>query len=180
MSVWEITLMNVYTYNDDYMRYFVRKIRKGGRCSSLNQYYKSINSDEVFSFISRGLNPNGNICEISVKNFNIINKQRKLIENDHDSQFEDSGKIDSHEKAKHINNEVSKLAKDGKLKILNFDKVMMDFDAFTLYPSADWDANSVFPEIQSGIAFKPHMENIYVKAFNFQTFNQNGKERAIF
>ena len=27
----------IYTYNDEYMRYFVRQSVKGGRCSSLNQ-----------------------------------------------------------------------------------------------------------------------------------------------
>ena len=55
----------------------------------------------------------------------------------------------------------------------------MDFDATSLYPSAMWDENSVYPKIESGFAFKPHMNNVYVEAFNNQTFNQDGDESAI-
>ena len=31
----------VYTYNDEYMRWFVRQSIKGGRVLAFNQYYKS-------------------------------------------------------------------------------------------------------------------------------------------
>ena len=31
----------IYTYNDEYMRHFVRKSKKGGRCVAFNQYYKT-------------------------------------------------------------------------------------------------------------------------------------------
>ena len=43
----------IYTYNDEFMRHFVRQSIKGGRCSALNEYYKSNFSDEVFKFISK-------------------------------------------------------------------------------------------------------------------------------
>ena len=55
----------------------------------------------------------------------------------------------------------------------------MDFDATSFYPSAMWDEKSVYPKIETGFAFKPHMKNIYVEAFNNQTFNQDGNESAI-
>ena len=55
---------------------------------------------------------------------------------------------------------------------------MMDFDATSLYPSAMWDENSVYPKIESGFSFEPHMNNVYVEAFNNQTFNQDGDESA--
>ena len=55
----------------------------------------------------------------------------------------------------------------------------MDFDATSLYPSAMWDENSVYPKIETGFAFKPHMNKTYVEAFNNQTFNQDGDESAI-
>ena len=55
---------------------------------------------------------------------------------------------------------------------------MMDYDATSLYPSAMWDENSVYPKIETGFAFKPHMNIVYVKAFNNQTFNQDGDESA--
>ena len=56
---------------------------------------------------------------------------------------------------------------------------MMDYDATSPYPSAMWDENSVYPKIESGFAFKPHMNNVYVETFNNQTFNQDGDEFAI-
>ena len=42
-----------------------------------------------------------------------------------------------------------------------------------------WDENSVYPKIETGLAFKPHMNDVYVEAFNNQTFNQDGDESAI-
>ena len=56
---------------------------------------------------------------------------------------------------------------------------MMDFDATSLYPSAMWDENSVYSRIENVFAFIPHTNNICVKAFINQAFNQNGNESAI-
>ena len=55
----------------------------------------------------------------------------------------------------------------------------MDFDATSLYPNAMYDENSVYPKIESGFAFKPYMNDVYVKSFNDQTFNQDADESAI-
>ena len=55
----------------------------------------------------------------------------------------------------------------------------MDFDATSFYPSAMRDENSVYPKIETGFAFKPHMSSIYVETFNKQTFNQDVIECAI-
>ena len=56
---------------------------------------------------------------------------------------------------------------------------MMDFGATSLDPSAIWDEESIYPEIENGFAFKPHMNITYVEAFNNQTFIQDGNESAI-
>ena len=55
----------------------------------------------------------------------------------------------------------------------------MDFDASRLYPFAMWDEKSVYPKIETGLAFKPHMNHVYVEAFNNQTFYQDSKESAV-
>ena len=49
----------------------------------------------------------------------------------------------------------------------------MDFDATSIYPSAIWDENSVYPKRETGYAFKPHMNDVFVNEFNNQTFNQD-------
>ena len=42
-----------------------------------------------------------------------------------------------------------------------------------------WHEKSVYPKIESGVCFKPDMNDVYVEAFNDQTFNQDGDETAI-
>ena len=171
----------IYNYNDEFMRHFVRKVIKGGRCSALNQYYKSNISKEVFNIISKELNvnDNDNVCEIIFTYFEYTNKHRKIIEDEYDSQFIDYRNNVEEERTEHINKEVSKLPKHKKLQKLDVNDVMMDFDATSLYPSGMWDENSVYPKIEAGFAFKPHMNDIYVGAFNNQTFNEDGDESAI-
>ena len=66
-----------------------------------------------------------------------------------------------------------------ELSKLDSNKTQMDFDATSLYPSAMWDENSVYPKIETGFAFKPHMNDVYVEAFNNQTFNEDGDESSI-
>ena len=164
------------------MRNFVRQSIKGGRCSALNQYYRSNISQEVFNIISKELNVNGkdNVCEFIDKYFEYTNKQRKITEDEYDSKFEDYRDIDVEERTEHINKELNKLAIHKKLQKLNVDNnVMMDYDGNSLYPSAMWDENSVYPKIETGFAFKPHLNDVYVEAFNNQTFNQDGDESAI-
>ena len=54
----------------------------------------------------------------------------------------------------------------------------MDFDATSLYPSAVWYEKSVYPKNRNWIASKPHMNAVYVEAFNNQTFNPDGNESS--
>ena len=50
--------------------------------------------------------------------------------------------------------------------------LLWDFDAVKLYPSAMWDEKSIYPRIETGYAFKSHMNDELVNKFNNQTFNQ--------
>ena len=56
---------------------------------------------------------------------------------------------------------------------------MMEFDATYLYPSAMSDEKPIQPKLETGFAFKPHMENVHEEAFRTQTFDQDGNESAI-
>ena len=55
----------------------------------------------------------------------------------------------------------------------------MDYDTTSLYPSGMWDEKSVYPKKESGFAFKPDFNDVYVEAFNNQSFNQDGDEYVI-
>ena len=169
----------VYKYTDPFMRYFVKQSIKGGRCTALNQYYETAISDEVFNFFSKDLAIYGNICEILDKYFEYTYKHRKLIEDEYHSQFDDYRENDEEERTKHINKEFNKLTIHKKLRKWNLNDVVMDFDATSFYPSTTWDEKSVYPKVEIGFAFKPHINKTYIDAFLNQTFNQDGNESAI-
>ena len=161
------------------MRCFVRKAIKGGRCNAFNQHYKSQISDEVFNIISKELNFNGNICEILEKYFEFLNKYEKQYAKEFDSKYNDYRDIDQKEKEKYVNRKLNMLPIHKELSKLDSNKTQMDFDATSLYPSAMRDEKSVYPKIETGFAFKPHMNNVYVEALNNQSFNENGDKSAI-
>ena len=168
----------IYTYNDEYMRPFVRQCLKGIRCVSLNPRYKSSLSDKVFDIILEKLNVNGKVCENIDKFFEYTNKLKKT-EKKYDSQFKDYRDNNEEERIKHINKELNKLTIQKNLQKLNLKDVLMDLDATSLYPSDMWDEKSVYPKKESGFHFEPYMNDVYVKAFINQTFNQEGNESAI-
>ena len=54
----------IYTYNDKYMRHFVRQSFKGGRVCVFNQYYKSKICGDILKIISEELNVIGENYDI--------------------------------------------------------------------------------------------------------------------
>ena len=56
---------------------------------------------------------------------------------------------------------------------------MIDFEPTSLYTSAMWDDNSLHPNMETGFAFEPYLNDVSVEAFNIQRFNHKGKESAI-
>ena len=93
----------IYLYTETFMRNFVRKAIKGGRCNAFNQHYKSEISDEVFNFISKELNVNGNICDILEKYFEFLNKHVKQYAKEFDSKYDDYRDNNEKEKTDFIN-----------------------------------------------------------------------------
>ena len=172
----------IYTYTDPFMRNFVRKAIKRGRCNAFIQYYKSEISDEVFNIISKELNVDnvgGNVCDILEKYFEFLNKHEKEYEKEFDSKYNDYRDINPKEKEKYVDEKLNKLPIHKELSKLDSNKTQMSYDATSLYPSAMWDCNSVYPKIETGFVFKPHMNKTYVEAFNSQTFNEDGDESGI-
>ena len=139
----------------------------------------------------------GVACALSLGNkilhkliINKYNKYKKQYERDQqtvekqyakefDSKYNDYRDIDQKEKEKYVNRKLNMLPIHKELCKLDSNKTQMDFDATSLYPSAMWDEKSVYPKIETGFAFKPHMNDVYVEAFNNQTFNEDGGESAI-
>ena len=51
----------IYTYNDKYMRWFVRQSIKGGRVCAFNQYYKTKHFEDIKKIISKFLDVKGTV-----------------------------------------------------------------------------------------------------------------------
>ena len=149
----------IYTYIDPFMRNFVRKAIKGGRCNAFNKYYKSENSDKVFNIISKKLNVNGNICDLLEKYFEFLNKYEKQYAKEFNSKYHDYRDINQKEKTNYINKKLNMLPIHEELSKLDSNKTQMDYDATSLYPSAMSDEKSTYPKIESGFAFKPYINN---------------------
>ena len=161
------------------MRKFLRKAIEGGRCNAFNQHYKSEVLGEVFNNISKELNVKGNECDILEKYFEFLNKREKQYATEFDSKNDDCRDIDQKEKTEYVNKKLNMLSLHKDLSKFDSNKTQMDFDATSLYTSAVWDEKSVYPKLETGFAFKPHMINVFIEAFINQTFNQDGYESAI-
>ena len=90
----------IYTYNDKYMRWFLRETIKGGRVCASNQYYKSKVCDDILKIISEELNVKGNIHDIIEAYLEYKNKHLKEFEKEYESKFNDytKQKVDEKEK----------------------------------------------------------------------------------
>ena len=78
-----------YTFNDKYVRSFIRKSIKGGRCGAFNRYLESNQCEEILNTIKKHLKIDDN--EIS----NIIDKYLKYINTKRDefkTEFEKNEK----------------------------------------------------------------------------------------
>ena len=125
----------------------------------------------MFIIISKKLNVNGNLYEILENYFKILNKDDKQYAKKLYLKYDDYRKIAEHEKSDYVNRKLNMLPIHKELSNIDSNKTQMDNDATSLYPSAMWDENSVYPKLEAGFAFRPHMNHVNVEAVNYKTFN---------
>ena len=162
----------IYTYNDKYVRHFVRQAAYGGRVCAFNQYYKSKSCDDILKNKSKKLNVEGNVYDKIEDYMNFKNEHYKIFEKGYESNFSDYRDEKIEEKENYINEKLSELPNHqliGQLKII---ELLWDFDCVSLYPSAMWDKKSIYPKIETGYAFEKHMNEELVEKINIQTFTQ--------
>ena len=90
-----------------------------------------------------------------------LNKFEKLYAKEFDSKYEDFRKVNQKEKIEYIR----MLLIHEQLSKLDLNKTQMDFDETNLHPSAIWDIVVVYPQIESGYTFKPHVKDVFVNDF---------------
>ena len=118
----------IYTYNDKYMRWFVRQAAYGGRVCAFNQYYKSKISDGILKIISEVLNVKGNVYDTIESYINLKNKHLKIIKDEYESKFNDHRDIKEEEMKEYINKKLSELPIHQLLQQLSLVDLMWDYD----------------------------------------------------
>ena len=162
----------IYTYNDKYLRWFVRQSIKGGRVCAFNQYYKSKHCDDILKAINKKLALKGTVYDTIEAYMEYKNKHFKIFEKEYEDQFNDYRDEDIEKKKKYINEKLSNLRLHEIIKRIELIHLLWDFDAVSLYPSAMWDEKSIYPRIETGYAFTRDMNDELVEKFNNQTFTQ--------
>ena len=164
----------IYTYNDKYMRWFVRQSIKGGRVYAFNQYYKSDHYTDIKRILSKelGVPKDANIYDIIEEYLRYKKKYFDIYEKEYESQFNDYRLENEDDKEKYINEKLGNLRIHKLLKQIELKELLWDFDATSLYPSAMWDEKSIYPRIETGYAFMRDMNKFLVHKFNNGNFNQ--------
>ena len=99
----------IYTYNDKYMRWFVRHSAYGGRTCAFNQYYKSKNCDDILKIISKEICVKQNDYDIIEAYMQYKNKHFIIFEKEYEDQFNDYRDENVEDKEKYINEKLTNL-----------------------------------------------------------------------
>ena len=75
-------------------------------------------------------------------------------------------------KEKYINEKLGNLRLHEKIKRIELIYLLWDFDAVSLYPSAMWNENSIYPGIETGYAYTKDMNDEIVEKNNSGIFSQ--------
>ena len=164
----------IYTYNDQYMRWFVRQSIKAGRVCAFNQYFKSKHFDDIERILSKELGVKRNICDIIEEYLSYKKKHYEVFEKEYGNQFNDYG-LENEDKEKYINEKLSNFRLHKLLKQIELIHLLWDYDANNLYPSAMWvenSENSIYPGKETGYAYTSDMNDELVNEFNIGKFNQ--------
>ena len=93
----------IYTYNDQYRRWFVRQSIKGGRVCAFNQKYKSNHYNDIKRFLSKELGVKGNIYDFIEEYLRYKKKHYEIFEKAYENQFNDY-RLENEEDKENYNN----------------------------------------------------------------------------
>ena len=96
----------IYTYDDKYMRWFVRQSINGGRVCSFNQYYKLKHCDDILKIINKEVAVKGTLYDTIEVYMEYKNNHFKIFEKEYESQFDDYRDENVEEKELYINKKI--------------------------------------------------------------------------
>ena len=156
-----------YTFNDKYVRDFIRKSIKGGRVGAFNKYFESNQCEEILNTIKTHLKINDNeISNIIDKYFKYINSKRDKFKIDFENGEKDYRKINKKELDKFLEKKLGELEISKDLQNIDKKDLLVSYDFNSLYPSAHIDKNSTWPKIETSYPFKKCMNESICTLFN--------------
>ena len=162
-----------YTFNDKYVRDFIRKSIKGGKVVALNRYFESNQCEEILNTLKKHLKIDDNeISNIIDKYLNYINTKREEYTLEFENGEKDYRKINKKELEKFLERKLGELNISKELQKINKDDLLVSYDFNSLYPSAQIDINSTWPKIETAYSFEKYMNDAVCYLFNSQKWNQ--------
>ena len=162
-----------YTFNNKYVRDFIRKPIKGGRVGALNRYFESNQCEEILNTIKKHLkiidNEISNIVDGYLKYINTKREEFKLKFENGEKHYR---KINTKELDKFLEKKLGELEISKELQKINKDDLIVSYDFNSLYPSAQIDKNSTWPRIETAYPFKKHMNESICTLFNSGRWNE--------
>ena len=162
-----------YTFNDKYVRDFIRKSIKGGIVGAFNRYFESNQFDEIMSTIKKHLKLNDNeISKIIDKYLKYINIKREEFKLKFENGEKDYRKINKKKFDNFLEKKLGELEISKELQKINKDDLLVSYDFNSLYPSAQIDKNSTWPKIETAYPFKKYMNESICTLFNSGKWNE--------
>ena len=149
----------IYTYDDKFMRWFVRQSIKGGRVCAFNQYYTSKPFGDILKITNKEIAVKGTVYDTIDAYMEYGNKHIKIFEREYANQFNDYRVENVEEIEKYINEKISNPRLHKIINRVELIHLLWDFDAVSFYPSAMWDENSFYPRIETGYAYTKDMND---------------------
>ena len=156
-----------YTFNDKYVRDFIRKSIKGGRVAALNRYFESNQCEEILHIIKKHLKINDNGISIIIDGcLKYIDTKRDEFKLEFENGKKDYRKVNKKELDKFLEKKLGELEFSKDLQKINKDDLLVSYDFNSLYPSAQIDKNSTWPKIETAYPFKKYMCDVVCTLFN--------------
>ena len=181
-----------FIFNDKYVKDFIRKSIKGGRCGDFIRYFESNQCEEILNTLKKHLKINDNeISNIIDEYLKYINTKRNEFKLEFENGEKDYRRINKKELDKFLERKLGELEISKELQKINKDDLLVSYDFNSLYPSAQIDKNSTWPKIETAYPFKKHMNDSICTLFNsgrwnelnrfaFQTVKYHNPENLIF
>ena len=117
----------IYTYNEKYMRWFVRQSIKGGRVCAFNEHYKSKQCDDILKILNNELAVKGTVYDTIEAYMEYKNKLFKIFEKEYEDQFDNYRDKNVEEKEKFIIEKLSNLRLLKIIKRIQLIHLLWDF-----------------------------------------------------